>query len=96
MLLQQGSIPFSMDYCLMKKLFRMSCREADMLARGTVAVRNISQEVDQLRLSLHLVNGLARALDVQTEDSDLTSGETEKAYELLEEKYLCHEWTFKR
>ena len=26
----------------------------------------------------------------------ITSRETEKAYELLEEKYLCHEWTFKR
>ena len=95
-LLQQGSIPFSMDYCLMKKLFRMSCQEADMLAMGTVAVRDISQEVNWLNLASHLVNGLARALNVQTEDSDLTSRETEKAYELLEEKYLCHEWTFKR
>ena len=95
-LLQQGSIPFSMDYCLMKKLFRMSCQEADMLAMGTVAVRDISQEVNWLNLASHLVNGLARALNVQTEDSDLTSREMEKAYELLEEKYLCHEWTFKR
>ncbi len=80
----------------MKKLFRMSCQEADMLAMGTVAVRDISQEVNWLNLASHLVNGLARALNVQTEDSDLTSRETEKAYELLEEKYLCHEWTFKR
>ena len=95
-LLQQGSIPFSMDYGLMKRLFRLSCLETDTLTRGTVAVRDISQEVDQLRLSRHLVNGLARALNVQTEDSDLTTVEMKKAYELLEEKYQCHEWTFKR
>lgn len=85
-----------MDYGLMKRLFRLSCREADTLTMGTVAVRDISQEVNWLNLASHLVNGLARALDVQTEGSDLTTRETEKAYELLKEKYLCRKWTFKR
>lgn len=95
-LLQQGSIPFSMDYDLMKKLFRLSCQEAEALARGTVAVRDVIQEADPIRLSHHLADGIVKALDVQTENSDLTTGEAEKASELLEEKYRRHEWTFKR
>jgi len=95
-LLQQGSIPFNMDYETMQNIFRLSSKSVKDLKDGTFPLKNIEADIKREGLSGYLVKGIAKALDIQLEDSSLTPIEIEKTFMLLEKKYLCNEWTFKR
>ena len=98
-LLQHGSIPFSLDLDTYSRCFELDDNSKHRLKRilmmNTVTINQLNSEITEQELISSLTKGFEQVFDLKHFRDDYSIREI-KVVESLQIKYASKEWTFKR
>ncbi len=93
-LLQQGSIPFLVDKDEITRIFRLNTFQE--IKESMIGLKEIDPELAYERFNGAVRSSFEETFDARFIPSSPSSEEISLASELETEKYLSHEWTFRR
>jgi len=96
--LQHGSIPFSLDIDVYSNCFKMNEKAKEQLKRilraSTVAIKQLNSEIDEKKLIDCLIKGIEEIFEFKHFVGECSKRELDLV-ESLKEKYKSKEWTFR-
>lgn len=85
-ILQQGSIPFSIDYEVVKKIFNLNSLD------GFTSLKELKNDIDIYEFEDRLTKNFIKFFNIKYEFRDLSEIEIENAKILFTEKYSKYSW----